>query len=396
MNDVATKETKPSAEAKMGAHIEGVSTDRRFPRAGKLRIVETLIKCPKCKEPNRMRLFEDLKNPICQVCGEPFGLDLSDDYWRRKYGYPTSHEYFRFVPESGYEHLAKRFTKTYGKKPTVISAYLPLWPEGSGRIPTYPEMLRRLFYQSYQLLGASGRKCEGDGITARRLDEETGEHETVECYGRACLAFQEGDCRMRATLNLFLPCLGQPVIVQFDTGSANNIVEINSALELLYAMTGGDMYRPIGLRVEIAHTRRGRSPFIHVVWPEELDLEPDETVVDRNLLAARDGLEPAPEPEYVYVYDGEVPDEKNVRKRLVNDLYGLVAQINADEEILTDAGMADAVRAVDDAFTAETIDREGIYALDVAVIEGVLDELKRAYPDALKTYREKKVDRTFG
>ncbi len=365
----------------LGGHIDKLSEERQFPRAGKLRIGETVIKCPSCKEPNPVHEMDSLENPTCFKCGKPFDMDLSDAYQRRKRGYPRVHEHFRFAPEPGFEHLADRYKEEYGDKPKLITAYLPLWPTGEGT-PNYGQVIRQLFYQSYQFWGASGKKCEGDGINAKRLNTAK-EYDAVECLGRNCKAFNKGDCKIRATLNLFLPCFRQPVIVQIDTGSPNNIIKINSALELLYAMTAGEMYQPIGLSVIIAKTRKGQAPFINVVWPESLELEMSEMVIDRNLLAAREGTamlslpEPGqPELEDTFGDDFNGNGDKAKRKAIRR------LELLVDKCQLDGTDLATIVQGIDKS-ECETFVGEG-YELDVLstnILIAAEAKIKEGFPE---------------
>ncbi|MCK4445672.1 MAG: hypothetical protein KAW56_01165, partial [Candidatus Marinimicrobia bacterium] len=164
--------------------IEGLSSIRRLPRLGKIRLG---IKVP--------------YGPIVQ----------NKDGTRAQKTRPKETDYFVCPPE---------IKKVYGDEPKELNIMFPL---------NDPEAL---FPQAYKWYGSSkGLKCKGDGVNATRLNNDTNEMEEIKC---PCELLEEGKCKQRASLSFMMPGIKIGGVYQIDLSSYHSIVDINSGLD--YAM----------------------------------------------------------------------------------------------------------------------------------------------------------------
>jgi len=187
--------------------IEGLSSDLRLPRLGKIRLG---VKVKKSKKDSR--------------CNHP---DL-DSCWYCTY--PKDVDYFVVPPE---------VAEKYGEKPTELDVLIPC---------NDPNMF---FPQSLKCYRGSKLWCRGNGQEATRINMDTGEMISVECpcehyHGNEKPA--EPKCFERANLMVILPKVGMGGCYQCDTGSVTNIIEINSAIEWIRGMTGRVAFVPLKLK----------------------------------------------------------------------------------------------------------------------------------------------------
>lgn len=178
--------------ARRFTQIKGLSENRRLPRMGKIRLG---IRVKKKAEDNRCKHEKDA---TCNFCT-----------------YPRETEYFVVPPE---------VAKVYGDKPTELDIMLPV------------NDLNIIFPQAYEMYGSGrGLFCSGDGETAIRLNQETKSFDERKC---PCEYLEQKKCSQRAHLLAILPKVSPGGVYQFDTGSINSIIDINSSLEYVQAMIG--------------------------------------------------------------------------------------------------------------------------------------------------------------
>lgn len=189
--------------AKRVTKIKGLSDRRRLPRLGSIRL----------------------------------GLKAKSKQTGREYPIETD---FFVVPQE--------VAKIYGEKPKELDVMLPL------------NDLDSVFPCSYKFYGTSrGLKCEGDGETATRVNEETKEMEQIPC---PCHLLEEGKCKQSGCLMVMLPKVSVGGIYQIRTTSYNSIVDINSGLEYVAALAGRFALIPLKLRrvpIETHHDEKKQT-----------------------------------------------------------------------------------------------------------------------------------------
>lgn len=185
--------------------IKGLSDRRRLPRLGSIRL----------------------------------GLKAKSKQTGREY--PIETDFFVVPPE---------VAKIYGEKPKELDVMLPL------------NDLDSVFPCSYKFYGSSrGLKCEGDGETATRVNDETKEMEQVPC---PCPLLDEGKCKQSGTLMVMLPKVSVGGIFQIRTTSYNSIVDINSGLEYVAALIGRFALVPLKLKriaIETHHDEKKQTHY---------------------------------------------------------------------------------------------------------------------------------------
>jgi len=121
------------------------------------------------------------------------------------YTYPKETDYFVCPPE---------VKAIYGNEPKSLNIMFPM---------SDPEVL---FPQSYKWWGSTrGLKCHGNGVTASRRNEETGE-------------WEESKCKQRASLFFLLPNVKMGGLYQIDFSSYHGIVDVNSGFEYALSLLG--------------------------------------------------------------------------------------------------------------------------------------------------------------
>ena len=164
--------------------------------------------------------------------------------------YPSETDYFVCPAE---------IKKVIGDEPKELNIMFPL---------NDPEAL---FPQAYKWYGSSkGLKCRGDGETALRLNEETGEMEERSC---PCELLESGKCKQRASLSFMMPGIKIGGVYQIDLSSYHSIVDINSGLDYAMAMLGGRIAMvPFILRRVPKETHNEGKKQIHYTLQLELDI----------------------------------------------------------------------------------------------------------------------------
>jgi len=200
--------------------IEGLSTIRRLPRLGKIRLGVKKVSAKTGKE------------------------------------YPSETDYFVCPAE---------IRKVIGDEPKELNIMFPL---------NDPEAL---FPQAYKWYGSSkGLKCRGDGISALRLNEETGEMEERTC---PCELLENGKCKQRASLSFMMPGIKIGGVYQIDLSSYHSIVDINSGFDYAMAMLGGRIAMvPFILRRVPKETHNEGKKQIHYTLQLELNIPIQEAI----------------------------------------------------------------------------------------------------------------------
>jgi len=194
--------------------IEGLSSIRRLPRLGKIRLGIKKVSAKTGKE------------------------------------YPSETDYF--VCPAEVMHVC-------GNKPKELKISFPI---------NDPEVI---FPQCYKWYGSSkGLKCKGDGITATRLDEETGEMKERTC---PCELLENGKCKQRASLIFNLLDVGIGGVYQIDLSSYHSIVDINSGIDYARALLGNQIaFVPFKLKRVPKETHNAGKKQIHYTLQLELNL----------------------------------------------------------------------------------------------------------------------------
>lgn len=186
--------------------------------------------------------------------------------------YPTEVDYFVCPPE---------VQAVYGPQPKSLRIMIPL------------EDINQVFPQAYKWYGlGSGLKCKGDGQVALRrwTDVEPGLQAKID-NGHPkgsdahdpndlveipcpCPRLKSGECAPKGHFMVLLPEVSLSGIYQIDTGSANNLVEINSAIDFLRSLLGRIAMIPLTLRrepVEITYQGKRRVHYLlKLTWEGNL------------------------------------------------------------------------------------------------------------------------------
>jgi len=198
--------------------IHGLSDRRRLPRAGKIRLGE---------------------KALSERTGSP---------------YPKAVDYFVWPPE-----YADTMNRLFGEKAREIDIMFPV----EDREQVCPQYLKRY--------GAPGLLCRGDGVTAERVNQETGTWEEIECNPEECPHFSPQDpahksCRQVMNLRFIIPQLISEGVWQLDTSSYHSIVNVNSGLDYVQALVGRISMVPLRLRIVPREVQPdGRKKIVHVL-----------------------------------------------------------------------------------------------------------------------------------
>ena len=194
--------------------INGLSSIRRLPRLGKIRLGVKKVSTKTGKE------------------------------------YPSETDFFVCPTE---------IKKVIGDEPKELNIMFPL---------NDPEAL---FPQCYKWYGSGkGLKCKGDGVIATRLNDETGKMEERAC---TCELLESGKCKQVASLSFMMPGIKIGGVYQIDLSSYHSIVDINSGLDYAMAMLGGRIAMvPFILRRVPKETHNDGKKQIHYTLQLELNI----------------------------------------------------------------------------------------------------------------------------
>lgn len=176
--------------------------------------------------------------------------------------YPTETSWFVVPPE---------VEAIYGPKPTSLEIMFP------------SENEEVIFPQSLAWFGRSkGLRCKGDGETAERLNEQTGQWEPRQC---PCEHYKskenpKGECTEQGILMFILPKVSVGGVYQLRTGSYNSVVDINSGIDYIRALIGRISMVPLKLQRVARQTHANGKPQVHYT----LSLTMDATVEGVNQL----------------------------------------------------------------------------------------------------------------
>ena len=164
--------------------------------------------------------------------------------------YPSETDYFVCPAE---------IKKVIGDEPKELNIMFPL---------NDPEAL---FPQAYKWYGSSkGLKCRGDGVTATRLNEETGEMKERSC---PCELLESGKCKQRASLVFMMPDVAIGGVYQIDLSSYHSIVDINSGIDYARALLNDNIvFVPFKLKRVPKETHNEGKKQIHYTLQLELDI----------------------------------------------------------------------------------------------------------------------------
>lgn len=200
----------------MYTQIKGLSDKRRLPRLGKIRLGVKAVSEKSGKE------------------------------------YPTETQYFVCPAE---------VQKVYGEKPTELDVLFPL-EDTAITIP-----------QAYEYYGTTaGLKCIGNGETAMRVDQQTGEMKEREC---PCEYLTEKKCSKRMHIRVILPQVNIGGIYQIDTSSFNSIIDINSSIDYVRALVGRIAMIPLKLKRVKTETHFEGKKQNHYTLKLEIDADMD-------------------------------------------------------------------------------------------------------------------------
>lgn len=213
--------------------------------------------------------------------------------------YPSEIDYFVLDPntpdQKRRDALIAQFQKLYGDKPKAIKVMFPPVP----REMFFAQFLKR--YGKGALL-----KCKGDGEIAETIPEfaegleKIGETERgfiqVKCLGDECPYTKSGECGRMASLQVILPELSGISIWQIDTGSYNSIVNMNSAIDYIQALTGRYAMLPLTLLrkpVDVAYEGKKSKHYVLDIDLEHVSIGELQkfamlTPVERALIPAPD------------------------------------------------------------------------------------------------------------
>jgi hypothetical protein len=176
--------------------------------------------------------------------------------------YPVEVDYFVFDPQTVSElenkNLTDSFHKLFGEKPKQLRIMIPL-PETEAFFPQY-----------YKRYGGKVLKCKGDGLEAECISEDfsTGLEKIglgefgikVKCKGQECGYYKEKKCTESASISFLIPELPGAGVWQITTGSFHSIVSLNSSLDMIRAVCGRFHMIPLILeRIEQDITHEGKT-----------------------------------------------------------------------------------------------------------------------------------------
>jgi len=164
--------------------------------------------------------------------------------------YPTEVDYF-VVPE---EVQAR-----YGKEPKILPVMIPVENE---------EMFLRQYYGCYG--GNQKLKCQGDGETAARRDEN-GSIEEIKCPSPDNCDFgKKNKCSARTDMMFVLPDINCGACYQLSTGSINSDIDIRSGIEMAKYLFGRISWVPMEIRREEMKIPDPATGKMQTHWPVKL------------------------------------------------------------------------------------------------------------------------------
>jgi len=185
--------------------IKGLTSIRRLPRAGIIRLGVRVKTGKKCKCGG--------KNKSCLVC---MGTGIIHR--------PKETSYFVVPP---------KVQEVYGQEPKKLKILIPVEDE---------KVFFKQFYYSY---GKGFLLCKGDGEKAVYWDFDKGDYQTRKC---PCEKLEQGKCSQTGILQFILPDVEESAGVwQITTHSRNSIIDINSGIDYVRGIAGRIAFVPLWL-----------------------------------------------------------------------------------------------------------------------------------------------------
>ena len=144
--------------------------------------------------------------------------------------YPKDVDYFVCPPE---------VQEVYGPMPKELDVLIP----STDPALYFPQALK--WYKGARLV------CKGNGETATRIDTATGNMFEMACpceHLKDPQTNPKGECTARANLMVILPKVSMGGAYQIDTGSNNNIINLNSTMNWIMSMIGRVAWVPLTLK----------------------------------------------------------------------------------------------------------------------------------------------------
>lgn len=253
--------------------IVGISDHRRVPRLDKVRLGVTLVKNPgksnEVKYPGELPYFLLPRDLARDFGGQFTFIDLDKDVdWGHK---EIAQAAINQAEDAGCKNKA------------IIDVMLKRIDEMTDELPImFPVNTPEDFFpQEYKMYGSSrGLKCRGNGEQGFKMEEKG----IIVEVGCPCDNLRKeveigdgktkmvGECTPHATLNFLVPCFadgkarprGLSGVYQIDTGAWNSIVDLNSSIDHIMRMTGGQVAMlPLTLRRRPAITYGAGSKQTH-------------------------------------------------------------------------------------------------------------------------------------
>lgn len=167
-----------------------------------------------------------------------------------------------FPKETSWFVVPPEVEAVYGPNPTSLDIMLPSDNE------------EVIFPQSLAWFGRSkGLRCKGDGETAERLNEQTGQWEPRSC---PCEHYRtkenpKGECTEQGILMFILPKVSVGGVYQLRTGSYNSVVDVNSGLDYIRSLIGRISMIPLKLRRVARETHADGKKQTHYTLSLTLD-----------------------------------------------------------------------------------------------------------------------------
>ena len=226
---------------------------------------------------------------------------------RSGHEYPVACDHFVVkADDSTSEAVANAFHSVYGDQPREITvAFASDDPE-----EFFPQYL-----SSYK--GGDGRFelfCKGDGERARRANGQGG-YLDIPCLYQECEFYKAKKCKELGRLQFFLPEVPGIGVWQIDSTSYHSAVNLNSAIDMVRALTGGRIKMiPLKLRlIPKVVNPDGQSKTVYVLDLRLEDVRLVDFIEKVPLLGA--SLSPSVEP----ISPDEMPEDLYVDDNLVQD-----------------------------------------------------------------------------
>lgn len=236
--------------------------------------------------------------------------------------YPVACDHFVVKQdESTSPEAASAFHAVYGACPKEITiAFASDDPEDF-----FPQYLSS--YKDEQ--GQYALFCKGDGQRAKRSDGQ-GRYVDIDCLYHDCAFYQAKKCKELGRLQFFLPEVPGIAVWQLDSTSYHSAVNLNSAIDMVRALTGGRM-KMIPLKLRLVPKVVSPEGLTKIVYVLDLHLN-DVRLVD--FLAHVPELCVAQSPSVEPISQEEMPEDLYVAESLVHDSsVSLVLKEDEDDVI---------------------------------------------------------------